>query len=401
MDTFALTTEQVAQRYAFVDLNEHRIQEFKARLQGELIRPGDAAYDEDRAVWNGMIDRYPALIARCASVADVVASVNFARQNKLVLAVRGGGHNAAGHATCDGGLVIDLSPMRQVSVDPARQIVRAGGGNFGIVTTFEFRAYPLGPEVAFTFVFYTGEGEQMKKSIEYYRDYVGAAPDEVSVLWACGMVPSGHPVFPVEAHGRPFMLFAAMYAGPAAAGRRVMQPLLDFGQPLLDFSGVMPYVQAQKIFDADYPRGWRRYWKSLNLNRVEDAAIERIVTHARRQPSPFNTIALWHIGGAVTRVGAAESAFHGRQAAFLLSPEANWVDAADDEANITWLRDLNADMEEFSDGSRYLNFPGFQEEGDEMIRRSFGDKYSRLAALKQKYDPTNFFSLNQNIKPVA
>jgi FAD/FMN-containing dehydrogenase len=481
MSTFSLTTEHVAQRYAFVDLNEHRIQDFKTRLQGELIRPGDAAYDEARAVWNGMIDRYPAMIARCASVADVVASVNFARQNNLVLAVRGGGHNAAGHATCDDGLVIDLSPMKQVGVDPTRQIVRAGGGttiadldaatqqyglvvpmgvvsqtgiagltlgggfgwlrnkyglscdnliaaevvtaegrvirasetenrdllwglrggggNFGIVTSFEFRAYPLGPDVAFTFVFYNGEGEQMKKSIEYYRDYVGAAPDEVSVLWACGMVPSGHPVFPVEAHGRPFVLFAAMYAGPAADGQRVMQPLRDFGQPVLDFSGVMPYVQAQKVFDADYPRGWRRYWKSLNLNRLEDAAIERIVSHARRQPSPFSTIALWHIAGAVTRVGAAESAFHGRQAAFLLSPEANWIHAADDEANLTWLRDLNADMEEFSDGSRYLNFPGFQEEGDEMIRRSFADKYSRLATLKQKYDPTNFFSLNQNIKP--
>jgi FAD/FMN-containing dehydrogenase len=277
--------------------------------------------------------------------------------------------------------------------------LRGGGGNFGIVTTFEYRAYSLGPDVAFTFVFYSGEGEQMKKSIEHYREYVSAAPDEVSVLWACGMVPSGHPVFPVEAHGRPFVAFASMYAGPAADGQRVMQPLRDFGQPVLDFSGVMPYIQAQKVFDADYPRGWRRYWKSLNLNRLEDAAIERIVSHASRQPSPFSTIALWHIAGAVKRVEAAESAFHGRQAAFLLSPEANWVNAADDEANIAWLRNLNADMEEFSDGSRYLNFPGLQEEGDEMMRQSFGDKYSRLAALKQKYDPTNFFSLNQNIKP--
>jgi FAD/FMN-containing dehydrogenase len=481
MDTFALTTEHVAQHFPFSDLKEHRIQEFETRLQGELIRPGDAAYDEARAVWNGMIDRYPALIARCTNVADVVASVNFARQNNLVLAVRGGGHNAAGHATCDGGLVIDLSPMKQISVDPDRLIVRAGGGatiadldaatqqhglvvpmgvvsqtgiagltlgggfgwlrnkyglscdnliaaevvtaegrvirasetensdllwglrggggNFGIVTTFEYRAYPLGPDVAFTFVFYSGEGEQMKKSIEYYRDYVSPAPDEVSVLWACGMVPHGHPVFPPESHGRSFVLFGAMYAGPATDGQRVMQPLRDFGQPVLDFSGVMPYVQAQKVFDADYPRGWRRYWKSLNLNRLEDAAIERIVTHARRQPSPFSTIALWHIAGAMKRTGTAESAFHGRQAAFLLSPEANWQHAADDEANLTWLRNLNADMEQFSDGSRYLNFPGFQEEGDEMIRHSFGDKYSRLAALKQKYDPTNFFSLNQNIKP--
>lgn len=479
MDTFALTTEQTAQHFAFVELNS--IHEYQARLQGELVRRGDAAYDEARGVWNGMVDRYPALIARCASVADVVASVNFARQNDLVVAVRGGGHNAAGHATCDDGLVIDLSPLRQINVDPAQQIVRVGGGatiadldaatqqyglvvpmgvvsqtgiagltlgggfgwlrnkyglscdnliaaevvtaegrvirasetenrdllwglrggggNFGIVTTFEFRAYPLGPDVAFTFIAYSGEGEQMKKSIEYYRDYVSAAPDEVSVLWGAGMVPAGHPVFPVEAHGRSFVLFGAMYAGSPADGQHVMQPLRDFGQPLLDFSGVMPYVQAQKVFDADYPAGWRRYWKSLNLNRLEDAAIERIVSHARRQPSPFSTVALWHIGGAVKHVGADESAFNGRQAAHLLSPEANWTDAADDEANLAWLRNLSADMEAFSDGSRYLNFPGFQEEGDEMMRRSFGNQYSRLAALKQKYDPTNFFSLNQNIKP--
>jgi FAD/FMN-containing dehydrogenase len=481
MDTFPLTTEQEDQRYAFIYLNESSIQEFEAGLQGELIRPGDAAYDEARAVWNGMIDRYPVLIARCASVTDVVASVNFARQNGLVVAVRGGGHNAAGHATCDGGLVIDLSPMKQVSVDPARQVVRAGGGatiadldaatqeyslvvpmgvvsqtgiagltlgggfgwlrskyglscdnliaaevvtaegqvirasetensdllwglrggggNFGIVTTFEYRAHLLGPDVAFTFVFYSGEGEQLKKAIEFYRDYVSTVPDEVTAFWGCGVIPSGHPVLPVETHGQQFMLFGAMYAGPAEEGQRIMQPLREFDQPLLDFSDVMPYVQAQKSFDADYPRGWRRYWKSLNLNRLDEAAIERIITHSRRQPSPFSTIALWHIGGAVTRVSAAESAFYGRQAAFLLSPEANWQDAADDEANITWLRNLSADMEAFSDGSRYLNFPGFQEEGDEMMRQSFGDNYSRLATLKQKYDPTNFFSLNQNIKP--
>lgn len=464
-------------------LNQTSIQKFKTALQGQLIRPGDAAYDEARAVWNGMIDRYPALIARCASIADVVASVNFAREHKLVLAVRGGGHNVAGHATCDGGLVIDLSPMKQVTVDSTRQIVRAGGGatiadldaatqqyglavpmgvvsetgiagltlgggfgwlrnkyglscdnlvaaevvtaegrvirasetensdllwglrggggNFGIVTTFEFQAYPLGPEVAFTFIFHDGAGEQMEKAIRFYRDYATAAPDEISTIMACGIVPPGHHIFPAETHGRPFVLFGAMYAGPAAKGQPLMQPLQDFGQPLLDFSGVMPYVEAQKVFDEDYPRGWRYYWKSLNLSKLDDAVIERIAAHARKQPSPFSTIDIWHIGGAVTHTNAEASAFHGRQAAFLLSPEANWEHAADDNANITWLRQFIAEMEEFSDGSRYLNFPGFQEEGDEMMRRSFGDKYHRLTALKQKYDPTNFFSLNQNIKPIT
>jgi hypothetical protein len=216
---------------------------------------------------------------------------------------------------------------------------------------------------------------------------------------ATGIVPPGHHLFPEETHGRPFVLFGAMYAGPAEDGQRVMQPLLDFGQPLFDASGVMPYVEAQKAFDEDYPRGLRYYWKSLNLSRLDDAVIDRIVKHARKQPSPFSTIDLWHIGGAVGRGRAGASAFHGRQAAFLLSPEANWDNPADDAANITWLRELIADMQEFSDGSRYLNFPGFHEEGDELIRKAFGEKYERLAALKRKYDPTNFFSLNQNIKP--
>jgi FAD/FMN-containing dehydrogenase len=155
------------------------------------------------------------------------------------------------------------------------------------------------------------------------------------------------------------------------------------------------------MFDADYPDGLRYYWKSLNLQTIDEKAIERIAHHASQQPSPFSTTDLWHVGGAVTRVSPDESAFHGRQASFLLNPEANWVDAKDDDVNISWARDFVDDMEPFSDGSRYLNFPGFQEEGDEMMRKSFGDKYARLQELKQRYDPNNVFKLNQNIKPVV
>lgn len=464
-------------------LDEAQVRAFAARLGGQLIRPGDEAYDEARAVWNGMIDRYPALIARCAGVDDVVASVNFARENELPVAVRGGGHNVAGHGTCDGGLVIDLSLMKEVQVDPeARRAIagggatiadldqatqtyglaapmgvvsetgiagltlgggygwlrnkyglscdnlisaevvtadgrvikasetenadllwglRGGGGNFGIVTAFEFRLYPVGPDVAFTFVFHDGRGENMKKAIQFYRDYSSTAPDEVSTLMATGIIPPHPELFPEAIHNRPFVLFGAMYAGPADEGQPVLQPLRDFGQPLIDFSNKMPYVEAQKVFDEDYPRGLRYYWKSLNLNRLDDEVIERIVKHARQQPSVFSTVDLWYIGGAVTRFDGQSSAFNGRQAAFLLSPEANWEEPADDQANITWLRDFIADMQEFSDGSRYLNFPGFQEEGDEMMRQAFGPQYRRLAALKAKYDPANFFSLNQNIKPAA
>ncbi len=462
-------------------INEEKINRLAAKFQGQVIRPGDANYDEVRAVWNGMIDRYPALIARCANTADVVSAVNFARENDMRVAVRGGGHNVAGLATGDDSLVIDLSLMREVQVAPqartaragggaiiedldratqqhglaapmgvvsqtgiagltlgggygwlrnkyglscdnliaaevvtaAGQVVtasesenfdllwglRGGGGNFGIVTAFEYRLHPVGPEVAFTFVFHNGEGERMKKAIQFYRDFSITAPDEISSLMFTGIIPPEPDLFPAEIHNKPFVAFAAMYAGNAEAGQHRMQPLRDFGEPLVDMSGIMPYVEAQKILDEDYPDGMRYYWKSLNLSRLDDEVIDRIVKHARKQPSVLSTVDLWYIGGAVPRVNADESAFYGRQAAFLLSPESNWEDPEDDEANISWLRDLVADMQEFSDGSRYLNFPGFQEEGDEMMRQSFGSQYQRLAALKTKYDPTNFFSLNQNIKP--
>jgi hypothetical protein len=277
--------------------------------------------------------------------------------------------------------------------------LRGGGGNFGIVTEFEYQAHPLGPEVAFTFVFHNGTGENMKRAIQFYGDYSLAAPDEVSTLLATGIIPAHPELFPEEIHNQPFVLFGAMYAGPAQEGQPLMQPLLDFGEPLIDFSGIMPYVEAQQVFDEDYPDGLRYYWKSLNLSRLDDAVIDRLVKHARQQPSVFSTVDLWYVGGAVSRVSPEESAFNGRQAAFLLSPEANWEHKEDDQVNIRWLREFITDMQEFSDGSRYLNFPGFQEEGDEMIRQAFGQQYERLAALKQKYDPTNFFSLNQNIKP--
>jgi FAD/FMN-containing dehydrogenase len=462
--------------------------ELETALEGPLIRPDDAAYEEARQVWNGMIDRRPALIARATSVEDVVAAVNFARENGMLLSVRGGGHNVAGHGTNDGGLVIDLSLMNRVVVDPETRLVRAGGGtsighldaatqahglavpmgvvsatgiagltlgggygwlrnkyglscdnlveaevvttdgqvirasasenadllwglrggggNFGIVTEFVYQAHPVGPEVMFAFVFHDGRGDNVKRAIQFYRDYSATAPDEVSSLLFTGRIPPDEGHFPAEIHNVPYVTFAAMYVGEPQQGRAVLQPLRNFGQdrgidPLLDFSDVMPYVEAQQILDEEYPNGLRYYWKSLNLTRLDEEVIDRIVKHARRQPSALSTVDLWYIGGAVRRTGADESAFHGREATFLLSPEANWESMEGDEANVTWLREFVADMEEFSDGSRYLNFAGFQEEGDEMMQRAFGPQYRRLAALKRKYDPDNLFRLNQNVRPEA
>ena len=282
--------------------------------------------------------------------------------------------------------------------------LRGGGGNFGVVTEFVYQAYPVGPDVMFVFVFHDGRGDNMKRGIQLYRDYSASTPDEVSSLMFTGRFPPDEHHFPAELHNVPFLAYAAMYAGDPEQGKAVLQPLRDFGKerggaPLLDFSAVMPYVEVNQILDEDYPDGLRYYWKSLNLTRLDDEVIDRIVKHARRQPSPLSTVDLWHVGGAVRRAGMDESAFHGREAAFLLSPESNWESPEDDEANIAWLRDFVADMEAFSDGSRYLNFAGFQEEGDTMMRRSFGPQYQRLAALKRKYDPDNLFRLNQNIEP--
>jgi FAD/FMN-containing dehydrogenase len=462
-------------------LDENEIAAFAAALDGRLVRPSNEEYQEKRLLWNGMIDRHPALIAEVASTAGVVQAVNFAREHGLRLSVRGGGHNVAGLASNDGGLVIDLRGLKTVDVDPVARVARAGGGvtigeldaatqrfglaaamgvvsatgiagltlgggfgwlshkyglaadnligaevvtadgrvvrasedenaellwglrggggNFGVATELVYRLHPVGPEVAFTFIFHDASDERMAEAIRFYRDYSATAPDEVSSLMALGRIPPDEHHFPAELHRHPFALFAAMYAGPAQVGQEVMKQLIDFGQPLLDYSGVMPYVEAQQMFDADYPDGMRYYWKSLNLSRLDETAIARIVEHARRMPSDLSTIDLWHIGGAIQRFGPEHSAYGGRQAAFLLSPEGNWEAPQDDEANIAWVRGLIDDMAPFSDGGRYLNFAGFQEEGDEMMKKAFGANYARLAALKAKYDPENLFRMNQNIRP--
>ncbi len=195
------------------------------------------------------------------------------------------------------------------------------------------------------------------------------------------------------------VIIGALHSGSPEAGRHELQPLSDIDVPLIDFSGAMPFLEAQKMFDEDYPDGMRYYWKSLNLKRLDDDVIERIIEHARKQPSPFSTVDIWHIGGAASREPKGGSAFNGRHVSFLVSPEGNWEDAADDEANVSWVRTLIADMEQYSDGGRYLNFAGFQEEGDAMMSAAFGDRYERLVALKNQYDPGNLFSLNQNIAP--
>jgi FAD/FMN-containing dehydrogenase len=276
--------------------------------------------------------------------------------------------------------------------------LRGGGGNFGVVTAFQFQLHPVGPEVQFAFVFHPGE--QAAEGLRFYREYCEVAPEEASTLAFLGVFPPGAEVFPAELHGRTFIAFGGLYAGDPQTGERLLDPLRTFSTPLADFSGRMPYPEAQQVFDEDYPRyTMRYYWKSINLLRMDEAVIARLVEHGQRQPSPHSTTDIWHIGGAVKRTPAGGSAFFGRHAAFLINPEANWEHAADDAANIAWVRETIAALEPFSDGSRYLNFAGLYEEGEALMAAAFGANYRRLAQIKHQYDPTNLFRLNQNIPP--
>jgi FAD/FMN-containing dehydrogenase len=445
------------------------------------LTPDDPGYDEARAVRNGLIDRRPALIIRCNGAADVVAAVNFARDRGLLVSVRGGGHNVAGNAVNDGGLVIDLSAMRGVWVDPEARTVRVQGGatwgdvdretqlyglatpggvisttgvagltlhggwgwlrrkygysvdnllavdivtadgqprrasetenpdlfwavrgagsNFGVVTSFEFRLHPLGPMVALAAPFYALEDAE--QVLPAWRDFMAASSEDVAsnaLFWGIPAVEA----FPAELHGRAVLILATMYAGDATEGEQVLQPLRELATPLLDLSGTMPYATLQSAFDPFFPKGWLYYWKSLYLDRLDEEVVPAIVRYAAERPTPNALMALWNLGGgAARRVGAEATAFGSREAPYLLSFDTTWTDPADTERNIAWTRTAWADMRRFGGGGLYLNFAGFGEEKEALVRASYGPNYERLATLKAQYDPHNLFRMNQNIQPMA
>ncbi|MDQ5852532.1 MAG: FAD-binding oxidoreductase [Chloroflexota bacterium] len=473
--------QAVAPVAADARIGEETIQDFKQRLRGALLRPGDEDYDEARQVWNGMIDRRPAFIVRCTGAADVVDAVNFAREHELLVSVRGGGHNVAGTAVCDGGLMIDLSPMRGVHVDPKTRTVRAqggatwgdldretqlfglatpggvisttgiagltlgggfghlrrkyglssdnllsvdivtadgklltaseqehtdlfwairgGGGNFGVVASFEFQLHPVGPIVMLCAPVYPIE--QARDVLPAWRDFMATAPDELSsnaLFWSIPDIPA----FPEHARGKPVLMLPGLYAGPAEEGAEMVQPLREIGTPLLDLSGPAPYAAVQSSFDPFFPKGTLLYyWKSIYLDRLDDEVIDAVTAAAEQRPSPLTVMPIWHFGGAMSRVRAGETAFRARDVPFMLSIDSTWADPADSERNIAWTRDVWRSMHRFSSGGLYLNFPGFGEEGQDLVKAAHGDNYDRLAAVKRTYDPTNFFRMNQNIKPAG
>ncbi len=450
-----------------------------SQLSGSLILPEDPEFEEARRVWNGMIDRRPGLIARCADVLDVVATVQFAGERGLALAVRGGGHNVAGLAVADDAVVCDLSGLRRVEVDPERRIVRAdagatwgdvdratqrhglavpggvvsttgiagltlagglswhrrahgmtidnllacevvtadgrvlrasesenadlfwalrgGGGNFGVVTSFEYRAHPLGPDVAFAETFYPLE--RGAEVFVGYREFVATAPDEVTADIGIWSFPAVDEV-PAELHGAPFVLVDALYAGPASVGEEALGPLRELAEPLDDLSSVRPYLELQSQSDAFFPAGTMRYyWKSLYLDELSDQAIETILDWSARKPSPQTLVFVRHLGGVIADVPTEATAFGDRSAAFLLSIDSTWADEEADAEHIAWTRAFWEDMQRFSTGRTYFGFAGQLEEGETLVRRSYGRNYERLAEIKAAYDPDNLLRINPNVSP--
>jgi FAD/FMN-containing dehydrogenase len=457
-------------------IDDASVDDLKVSFRGELIRPADTGYDEHRKVWNGSIDRRPGLIAKCTGVADVLAAVQFAREHELLTAVRGGGHSFPGLSVCDGGMVIDLGPMRGIRVDPEARTVRAqagvllgeldreaqtfglavpagivthtgiagltlgggigwimrkygltidnlrsvdlvtadgefvkasdkenadlfwgvrgGGGNFGIVTEFEFRLNPLGPQVMAGPIFWPME--EAPRVLRFYRDWIADCPDELMTIVVQRKAPA-LPIVPPELVGKHVVAVAACYAGPVEDGERLMRPLKSFGSPVLDLCMPKPYVVHQGMFDPSFRHGCWYYVRSCDVAELNDDIIDVMVEHGKRIVSPITSIALWQMGGAVARVGESETAFNGRNAGFTFNINGNSESAEGFEAERAWARAYWSALEPYHT-SVYVNF--LMEEGEDRIRQAYGtEKYDRLKALKRKYDPTNFFRLNQNIAP--
>jgi FAD binding domain/Berberine and berberine like len=449
-------------------LDEAAVQALSAGVRGEVLRPGSSGFEAARKVWNGMIDKTPAVIVRCAGVSDVISAVNFARDNDLVVAVRGGGHNVTGNATCDRGLVIDLSPMKAVRVDHDRRTARAeggvtweefnretqafglattggvvsttgiagltlgggvgwlvrkhgmssdnvlsadivtadgrlrtasenenedlfwalrgGGGNFGVVTSLEYRLHPVGPVLGGMVLHQQSDA---KAVLGFYRDFTRTAPDELTTY--CG--------FLTTPDGVPVVGMIPCYCGPLEEGEAVLRPLRDFGTPIADLVQPMGYCDMNTLLDAAFPAGMQNYWKSGFVEDLSDAAIDVLVDRAARMTSPRSALIIEYYGGAASRVGEDATAFPHRQAQYDVVITAQWADPTESDLHSGWARETWEALQPFGSGRVYVNTLGV--EGDERVREAYGANYDRLVQVKNTYDPTNFFRLNQNIKPTV
>jgi len=461
-----------------IDLNESIIQSLKSRLNGSLLRVGDAGYDEARTIWNAMIDRKPALISQCANAEDVQQTVSFAREHGLLLSIRGGGHNIAGNAVCEDGLMIDFSKMNSVRVDEKARIahvgpgatlgdfdretqkyglatpvginsttgvagltlgggfgwlsrkhgmtvdnllavdvvtadgrllkasesenadlfwaLRGGGGNFGVVTRFEFKLHPLGPDVASGLIVFALS--DAVSAIKKYRDYIAGLSEETSVWFVLRKAPP-LPFLPANVHGTEVIVFAAFHAGDPEVGKRAFEPIRGFGKVVGEFVGVQPYVGWQSAFDPLLTPGARNYWKSHNFEKISDGAADLIVEYAGKLPSDQCEIFVGLLGGATSRVAPDAMAYSHRNANFVMNVHGRWTTAAEDEKCIGWAREFYRETEPHATGGVYVNFLTEEETG--RIRAAYGAGYDRLVGIKKKVDPNNLFRMNQNIKPAG
>jgi FAD/FMN-containing dehydrogenase len=448
-------------------LDRAKVQRFEALLRGSLLLPGSDAYEAGRRVHNAMIDKRPALIVRCAGVADVVNAVKFARENALLLAVRGGGHNVAGLGTCDGGILIDLSRMKGIRVDPAGPTVRAeagvtwgeldhdaqafglgttggavsttgiagltlggglgvlmrkhglacdnvlsvdvvtaggalitawatenadlywalrgGGGNFGIATTFEYRLHPVGTVLGGLVLY---PFDRAKEMLAFYRELTESAPDELTAYAALLTSPDGVRLCAVF----------ACYAGPLATGETVLRELREYGPPMADLMSPMPYALIQRTFDATAPAGLLNYWKSSFVQELSAELTDEMAEAYAQTPSPLSSVVVEHLGGAVGRVGNSDTAFSHRRARYNITAASLWREPSQSELNIAWTRRLWEAIRPPADDAVYANYMS-ADEGDKRVQAAYGANYERLVAVKNRYDATNLFRVNQNIKP--
>jgi FAD/FMN-containing dehydrogenase len=461
---------------AEIKLDESLLSALGERFRGQLVRPEDPTYDEHRQVWNGSIERFPALIARCAGVADVIATVHFAREAGLEVAVRGGGHSFPGLSTCDGGVLVDLGPMKGIRVDPEARTARAqagvllkeldretqafglavpagfvshtglagltlgggigwltrkygltidqllsvdlitadgelvraseeenpdlfwgirgGGGNFGIVTEFEFRLNPVGPEVLAGLVVWPMQ--ESPNVLRFYRDWIPDLPDELTTIVFHRKAPAV-PAIPSEFHGQPVVMVGCCYAGPVEEGEKVVRPLREFGEPLVDLLTPKPFVAHQSMFDVSFPGGFHYYFRSCDVAELTDEVIDITAEHSLRIKSPRTAFPIFRLGGAAARVGDDETAFNGRGSGHTFNIGGITETAEGFEEEREWSRTFWSALEPYHT-TVYVNY--LMDEGEDRIRQAYGDeKYDRLKALKQRYDPGNFFRLNQNIRP--
>jgi len=478
MNTAALTQTL---SYTTLDRNVRQMpasdaQAFAAQISGGVLTPGDMAYDEARMVWNATVDRRPAMIARCLSERDVQAAVRFAGTHRMLLSVRGGGHHIAGHAVADGGLMIDLSGLRDIHVDAAARTarvgagalladfdqaaqahglatplginsttgvagltlgggfgwltrrhgmtvdnligatvitaegrvrhasaesepdlfwaLRGGGGNFGVVTSFEFRLHPVGPQVYAGLVVYPFA--QAARVLRAWRDFCGSAPDELSV-WAVMRKAPPLPFLPASVHGSEVVIFPLVHCGDVEAAERAAAPVLAFGEPIAAALGVQPYSAFQTAFDPLLAPGGRNYWKSNNFSRLDDAALDLLVDAAGRLPGPECEIFVAQLGGAMGRVDPAATPFVGRDARFIMNVHGRWSAPRDDQRVRAWARQTFEAAAPHATGSGYVNF--LTEDEAERVGASYGANHARLQTLKKRYDPVNLFRMNLNIAP--